>query len=297
MEIKYKDVLVKNSKQKQTIYSYLKMNNYSENYLKNLRKELGYIKLNGENCFINAIVKDDDIISINVNPNTKTSIYSCIIPLNIVYEDDDVLVVDKPSGMPTMPSKSHFAFNLSGAVLGYMEKKDCNFVVRIINRLDKEASGLVLVAKNSLSSNFLNQENNICKTYFALCEGNLPVDKSIIIDKKIETLKNKEGFNCQKRAITSKGKSAKTHVNVIKNYNGYCLVKIKLEHGRTHQIRIHMSSIGHALLGDSLYGCKSQLISHTALVCKELSFIHPSTKQEISLCVPFPNDFINLIRD
>ncbi len=295
MEIKYKEVKVTNPREKQTIYSYLKMNKYSENFLKNLRKVFGYIKLNGENCFINAIVKENDVISINVNPNTKTSIYSCIVPLNIVYEDDDVLVVNKPSNMPSMPSKSHFSFNLSGAILAYMEKKDSNFVVRIINRLDKEASGLVLIAKNSLASNFLNDENNTSKTYYALCEGNLKEKETIVIDKKIETLINKDGYNFQKRAISSNGKSAKTFVEVIKNFNGYCLVKINLKHGRTHQIRIHMSSIGHALLGDSLYGSKSELINHTALVCKELSFVHPTTKQKIYLSIPFPDDFIRLI--
>ncbi len=295
MEIKYKDITVTRPREKQTIYSYLKMNKYSENYLKNLRKEFGYIKLNGENCFINAIVKENDIISINVNPNTKTSIYSCIVPLNIVYEDDDVLVVNKPSNMPSMPSKSHFSFNLSGAILAYMEKKDPNFVVRIINRLDKEASGLVLVAKNSLASNFLNEENNTSKTYYALCEGNLPDNENIVIDKKIETLINKDGYNFQKRTVSSSGKSAKTFVEVVKNLSGYCLVKIKLQHGRTHQIRVHMSSIGHPLLGDCLYGTKSELINHTALLCKELRFIHPTNKESIFLTVPFPDDFNDLI--
>ncbi len=295
MDMKFKEVVVVNPKEKQTIYSYLKMNKYSENYLKNLRKQFGSIKLNGESCFINAIVKENDIIAININPNTKTSIYSCIVPLDIVYEDGDVLVVNKPSNMPSMPSKSHFSFNLSGAILGYMEKKDENFVVRIINRLDKEASGLVLVAKNSLASNFLNSQQNTNKTYYALCDGNLTDNKSFYIDKKIETQINKDGYNFQKRIISSNGKNAKTYVQVIKNFNGYCLVKIKLEHGRTHQIRIHMSSINHALLGDSLYGNKNELINHTALVCKELSFIHPSTKEMINLQIPFPDDFNKLL--
>lgn len=294
MDNQYKNIIVKSPKQKQTIYSYLKMNNYSENFLKNLRKEFGFILLNGENCFINEIVNDGDTISINLNPNTKTSVYSCIIPLDVVYEDDEVLVVNKPSMMATMPSKSHFKFNLCGAIMGYMEKKDSNFVVRIINRLDKEACGMVLVAKNSLSANFLNQNGNVDKTYYALCEGTFNDDK-IKIEKSIETLKNINGINLNKRATSISGKSAKTYVNLIKNYSNYSLIKINLEHGRTHQIRVHLSSIGHPLLGDSLYGEKSEFISHTALCCKEMSFVHPATRQRISLEIPFPEDFIKLI--
>ena len=294
MEIIYKEIEVKNAKQKQTIYLYLKMNGYSENYLKNLRKEFGFIKLNGESCFINVYVKDGDIISININPNTKTSIMQCIIPLDVVYEDDDVLIVNKPSNLPTMPSKSHYSYNLSGAILAYMENKQLNFVVRIINRLDKEACGIVIIAKNSLSCNFLNIDKNVSKVYYALCEGNLK--KDVVIDSNIETVKNGYGFNSNKR-VTSKssGKPAKTYVKLIKSYSNYSLVQISLEHGRTHQIRVHMSSIGHPLLGDTLYGHKSDLISHTALLCKEVEFIHPTTKNLIKLQVPFPKDFNNLI--
>lgn len=294
MEIIYKDIVVKKPRPKQTIYSYLKMNGYSENYLKNLRRELGFIKLNGDICLCNAIVNDGDVISTNVNPNTKTSICSCIIPLDVVYEDDEVIAVNKPSMLPTMPSRSHFTHNLSGALVGYMEDKQLNFVVRIVNRLDKEASGIVLACKDSLSSNFLNKEENTKKVYYALCTGNL--EKDVVIDKNIETLLNDDGYNYNKRATSDiGGKSAKTTVSVVKNFDGYCLVKITLNHGRTHQIRVHMESIGHPLLGDILYGESSPLISHTALVCKELQFVHPKTKEIVKLSVPFPDDFNKLI--
>lgn len=294
MEIKYRDIIAVNVQENQSIYKYLKSNGHSENFLKNLRKSFGYIKLNGEPCIITTIVKENDVISVNVNPNTKTSINSCIIPLDIVYEDEDVLAINKPSMLPTMPSKSHYAYNLSGAIVAYMQDKQEDFVVRVVNRLDKEASGIVLVAKNSLSSNFLNNLENTTKTYYALCQGILK--DNIVIDSNIDTLINKYGYNNNKRVTSnSSGKKAKTFVEVLQNYDNYTLVKIQLEHGRTHQIRVHMSSIGHALLGDTIYGEKSLLISHTALVCKQIEFNHPTKDKKIKLEIDLPQDFKKLI--
>ena len=293
MEIKYKDIVVENANTKQKIYSYLRKNGYSENYLKNLRKQFGFIKLNGVLSSSDAIVKDGDIISVNINPNTRTMICPCIIPLDVVYEDDDVVAVNKPSMLATMPSRSHFSYNLSGALVARYENVP-NFVVRIINRLDKEASGIVLVAKNSLASNALNKPGSVQKVYYALCEGNIESD--IVIDKNIDTLINQDGYNINKRVTSStSGKPATTNVHVVENFNGYCLVKITLNHGRTHQIRVHLSSIGHPLLGDSIYGTKTPLISHTALVCKEMSFKN-SSKQIVNLSVPYPQDFETLLR-
>ena len=290
MEINYRKIVVKNSRPNDNIYTYLKNNGYSENYLKNLRKQKGFIKLNDTICFINQKVCDDDIISVNDNPNTKTCISYCNIPLDIVYKDDQVLAVNKPSGLATMPSRSHYANNLCGGILNYFG--DQNFVVRVANRLDKEASGIVLVACNSLASNFLNKQENVKKTYYALVCGNL--DNDVIIQKNIQTI-CVNGKNENKRIISDSGKQAITQVKVIKNYDGYCLVKINITFGRTHQIRVHLSSIGHALLGDELYGQKSDLISHTALCLKELEFVHPTSNNIVKLSIDFPDDFKKLI--
>lgn len=290
----FKDIIVKNPRKKETIYSYLKSKGYSENFLKNIRKEFGFIKLNNNACFINVLVQENDVISVNNNPNTKTTINSCIIPLDIIYEDDDVIAVNKPALLPTMPSKSHYDHNLSGALVSYMENKSENFVVRVINRLDKEACGIVLVAKNSIASNFLNEKNPPQKTYYAFCDG--IIENNLIIDKNIETLMNKDGYNYNKRTTSSTyGKSATTFVYPIKQYKNKTLIKITLQHGRTHQIRVHMSSIGHPLCGDTLYGTKSEEISHTALLCKEMQFVQPSTNEIINLSIDFPVDFKQLM--
>lgn len=285
--------VVKNCKEKQTIYTYLKSIGYSENYVKNLRKKEGYIYLNEQVAHTNFIVKNGDVLKLYKNPNTKTSIMQCILPLNIVYEDEHILVVNKPSGLCTLASRSHYKENLSGAIINYMLNKDSNFVVRIVNRLDKDTAGLVIIAKHSLISKLLN-ETQINKTYYAICTGE--IKNTTTINEKIETTLNEFGYNNHKRVISPNGKDAITHCTPIIFDGENTLCKINIKYGRTHQIRVHMSHIAHPLLGDELYGTKSNEISHTALVCKEITFIHPITKQKIELNIKFEPDFINAFK-
>lgn len=285
----YNKVSVKNSLDGETIYLYLKRNGFSENYIKHLRKKEGYIKLNGEIAFTNKIVKNGDILELYKNPNTKSWHNICTVPLNIVYEDDDILTIKKPSNMPTIPSKLHLSYNLVGAINNYMLKKDSNFTVRIINRLDKETSGLVCVAKHSVISNLLNENDYIQKTYLAIVTGK--IEKEIIIEKGIMTTKNELGINNHKRIISDEGKKAITYVKPVGFDGENTLCEFKLKNGRTHQIRVHMASINHPLLGDSLYGETSDKISHTALVCYKMKILNPITKKEINLKIDLPNDF------
>ena len=291
--MKYNKLIIDNSQNNDTIYTYLKRNGFSENYVRNLRKQEGYILLNSQSAHTDFKIKNGDMLEICKNPNTTTSIMQCRIPLDIVYEDDDLLIVNKPSGLATSASRSHYAENLSGAILNYMLKKDANFVVRIINRLDKDTAGLVMVAKHSLISRLLNESEQIDKTYYAICTGIM--EKSLTINAKIETTKNDLGYNNHKRIISNNGKEAITHLQPIKQLSNYTLCKVNIEFGRTHQIRVHCAHIRHPLLGDKLYGEKSDLITHTALVCKEIKFYHPLKKETILAECEFPKDFQNLI--
>ncbi len=285
----FNKIVIKDVVNGDTIYSYLKRYNFSENYIRHLRKKEGYIKLNNNISFTNAKIKDGDILELFKNPNTKSSIMQNIIPLDIVYEDDDIIIVNKPSGMPTIPSRLHLNFNLAGAITSYMQGKDPNFVVRIVNRLDKETAGLVIVAKHSLASNLLNN-TEIFKTYYAICVGEVP---KITIDSPIKTITDSNGINQQRRVIDPSGKTAITHVFPVLYDGENTLCRITIEHGRTHQIRVHLSSINHPLLGDSLYGEPSSVISHTALCCSELKFVNPITNCKISVKTPLPKDFIS----
>ena len=286
--MEFNKLIIKNCEQNETIYRYLKRNGFSENYIRNLRKKEGYIKLNSKTAFTNAVIKENDLLELYKNPNTKSGIMHSIIPLNIVYEDDDILVINKPSGLASTPSRSHLYDNLTCAIINYYKGKDPNFVVRIINRLDKDTAGLVCVAKHSLISNLLNSHNYVSKSYFAICTGK--IDKDIIINKPIATTLNDLGYNNHKREILPSGKPAITYVEPI-HYDGKnTLCKMKLKFGRTHQIRVHLSSIGHALLGDSLYGNSSDKISHTALVCSEMDIYNPLSDKNINLKIDLPED-------
>lgn len=272
-----------------SIYFFLKQNGFSENYIKNLRKTLGNFVVNDEVCTIRKQLNIGDTLKINSSPNNKTNIQSCILPLDVVFEDEYYLLINKPSGISCMPNRSHYTNNLAGAIMAYMQDKDLNFVVRIINRLDKDTAGIIIVAKDSISQKEI---KNIDKTYYAICDG--VIDKPLTIDKPIKTVTN-NGINDRKRIIAPDGQSATTFAKPIQNNGKNTLVSLKLINGRTHQIRLHMSSIGHPLLGDELYGEKSDRLSHTALVCKEISFYHPYLQQELKFEIDLPDDFKKIL--
>ncbi len=286
----YKTYLIK--EQYKSVYYFLKNNGFSENYIKNLRKKMGYIKINGCNSNIKNSLNKNDILEIESSPNLKTSIMHCIIPLDVVYEDEDYLLIYKDSGISCMPTKSHYNSNISGAICYYMNQKDNNFVLRVINRLDKDTAGFIMIAKNSIAQKELKIFN---KTYTAVCEGIIKRKK--IISKKIETIKI-NGINQLKRIISPTGKDATTFVtplsvNLEKNLS---LLKIEIDHGRTHQIRLHMSYIGNPLLGDEIYGTKSNYLSHTALYCNKVSFYHPFKNIYLEFEHSYENDFLEILK-
>lgn len=271
------------------LYYLLKDQNLSEAYISRLRREKGLMLVNGENATMKTSLNIGDKIEIAEELSKKSSFKHCDLPLEIVFEDDYLLIINKPSNLTCIPNKSHYDLNLAGAVCKYMDKKCENFVYRIINRLDKDTSGLVVIAKNLFAYNNISQ---IEKTYEAICEGK--IDKEIIINKPIYT-ENINGINTMKRIISPLGKEAQTHVYPIKSSTELSHIKLKIKHGRTHQIRVHLSSVAHPLLGDIIYGKKSNLINHTALICKEISFIHPKTKEKICLSAKYEDDFQKLI--
>ena len=281
-KIKFEDFVA--DKDYTKVYYFLKDIGLSENYITNLRKVSGYILINGKVATMASPLKANDVLSINSSPNDKTNVQPCDIPLDIVFEDEHLLIVNKPSGLSCMPNRSHYTNNLAGAICHYMRKAD-NFTLRILNRLDKDTAGLIIVAKDSIAYQKI---KNIDKTYFALCKGK--IDTDIEINKNILTLQN-NGINEQKRIVSEDGKPAITYVKPVIFNQKYSLIKAKIQHGRTHQIRVHLSSIGYPLLGDELYGEKSEIISHTALVCKEISFVHPITLKSLNFTIPFPTDF------
>lgn len=269
-----------------SIYYFLKDNHFSERYITFLRKKMGNLRLNQKPVTIRSSLKTGDVLEVITDTSTRTSIMHCIIPLDIVYEDDHLLIVNKPSGLDTMPNRSHYSHNLSGAILHYMQPKNPDFTLHIVNRLDKDTAGIIVIAKDNITLQHLGK---IEKTYIAICEG--VIQNPQMIQGRIETCKDKNGINLQKRIISSSGKEAYTQITPIQHNNHHTLLRIQIIGGRTHQIRVHMASIGHPLLGDSLYGSKSTLLNHAALLCQSISFKHPFSEKDICISVPIPQIF------
>ncbi len=237
----------------------------------------GGVSLNGETVTMRAAVHSGDKISVNFPKEKSENIEPMNIPLNILYEDEYVLALNKPKDMPTHPSKGNNLPTLANAVVHYMGK---GFVFRAINRLDRGTSGIVIVAKNPLSAAKLGKsmkERKINKTYIAIISG-IPNLKEGRIDAPIA--REKEGE--LKRVVREDGKPAITDYKVIDvTDDGNAVCEVKLHTGRTHQIRVHMAYIGHALVGDFLYGEENE--DGYSLICSEISFPHPITNEMIAI--------------
>lgn len=249
------------------------------------------IFLNGIVCDTRLKIKENDIITVDFS---YEEISSNIVPkkmdLNIVYEDDWLLVINKPAGFATHPSILHYEDSISNGVKYYFDKIGLKKKIRPINRLDLNTSGLIIFAKCEYLQECLNkqmQNKTFVKEYLALADGIFET-KNGIINLPIA---RKEGSIIE-RCISTDGQTSITHYKVLKEYNSYSLIECKLETGRTHQIRVHMSAIGHPLLGDTLYGKSSKLISRHALHCYKLEFVHPVSNTALKLVAELPEDFL-----
>ncbi|AXI08799.1 RNA pseudouridine synthase [Oceanobacillus zhaokaii] len=215
------------------------------------------------------------------------------IELAIVYEDDAVIVLNKPAGIATIPSRNHPKGTIANGVLAYYEKNNIPYTIHVVTRLDRDTSGLLLIAKDRYSHSILaasQKQGAIKRKYQAIIKGHLdPMGGTI--DAPID---RKEGSIIE-RAVIETGKRAITHYHIIEEFADTSLVEIELETGRTHQIRVHFSHINHALLGDDLYGGSVDRILRQALHCVEISFEHPFTKEIINLKCPLPEDMLRLI--
>ena len=292
MKLKY---LVKDNKYK-NINEILSLEFKISARLKNKLIRKNMIFLNDNVCDTRSNVEIGDKLIINLNYNEDNSnIVPKEMSLDIVYEDEWLLVVNKPSGIAIHPSILHFDNSLSNGVRFYFDKIGLNKKIRPINRLDKDTSGLVIFAKCEYIQESLSQqmkEKNFKKEYLCLC-SDLFDKKSGIINFPIARKKG----SIIERCIDKNGKDAITHYEILKEFSDYSLVLCKLETGRTHQIRLHMASVGHPLLGDTLYGKTSKLISRQALHSYKTTFIHPVTKKVLELSADLPEDIKNILNN
>ena len=251
-----------------------------------LKRESMGIARNGQHAIVTEVLKAGDTVCIRIPDDTKLH-EPLSVPLAVVYEDSDLLIVDKPSGMPMYPTPGHDCDSLANAAAAYFLSKGERFSFRPVYRLDKDTTGMVVLAKNSYCAAQLAAK--IEKEYVAVCEGTLMGEGTI--DQPIGL---KEGHSIQ-REVTEKGERAGTHWRALRRGGGYTLVSFRLGTGRTHQIRVHMAHIGHPLAGDDFYGGGLRFLSRQALHCMNIHFIHPVTQTEMDLSCALPNDIQSLL--
>ena len=263
--------------------------------------EDGNILVNGKNASKNTKLKKGDLIEIQIPDLVEPEAIPEDIPIDIVYEDDDLLVVNKPKGMVVHPAAGHYTGTLVNAILFHCGSSlsGINGVLRpgILHRIDMNTSGLLIIAKNDASHQFLAEqikEHSFTREYEAIVYGNIKNEEG-----RIEAPIGRHPVMRKKMAVTDKNsKEAITEYTVIARYNGFTHLSLKLFTGRTHQIRVHMSYMGHPVAGDEVYGPKKVITSLNGqcLHAKKLGFIHPKTKEYMEFESDLPKYFTDFIK-
>ena len=266
---------------------------FSKRLLIKAKSLSGQILVNGAPQTVRYILQEGDVLTVILPKETiAPRMQKENLPLDIVYEDDYLLVVNKPAGIATIPSTNHPSGTIANRLLYYYETKSLPYTVHIVTRLDRDTSGLVLIAKHQYSHSrlsVLQKENAIKRQYKAFVMGHLENAFGTIH----QPIDRKPGSIIQ-RAVVANGKRAITHFHVEKKFRDYTFVQLQLETGRTHQIRVHMAYIGHPLLGDDLYDGISPYIQRQALHCNKITFVHPFTNQLKVFQAPLPQDMLRL---
>ena len=266
----------------------------SRSYITKLIDE-GKILLNGKQEKPSLKVKENDEIFIEELVDTKSDIKEEDIPLDVVYEDSDILIINKPQGMVVHPANGHYSGTLVNALMFQADSlSSINGVIRpgIVHRIDKDTSGLLCVAKNDNAHHFLAEQlkdHTMAREYMALVRGVIKENSGTV-----EMPIGRDKKDRQKMAVTKEGKPAITHFSVVERFANHTLVKCQLVSGRTHQIRVHMSAIGYPVEGDPLYAGKNYdklYKDGQLLVAYKLKLIHPQTKKEMVFEIPLPEYF------
>lgn len=246
--------------------------------------------LNGKFVHLKETVTVGDHLRIHIQEQESSKkIPPVKLPLDIIYEDQDILVINKPAGMPIHPSQNNYENSMANALAWYFKEKGQAFVFRCANRLDRDTSGLTIVSKHMLSGNLISTmtaNRQIHREYLAISRGSLN-PKEGVIDAPL----GRKGTSIIEREVNFQtGERALTHYQLVEEKNGHSLVRLVLETGRTHQIRVHLKYLGFPLVGDYLYNPDMEYINRQALHAYRLTFIHPVTGENMEFTVPLPED-------
>lgn len=276
------------------VREFLQQQEISRAALTDIKFSGGEITVNGENVTVRRQLKEGEVLRVVFPPEQKSeSMAGENIPLEIVYEDSYVLVLHKPAGMNTIPSREYPTGSLANGIIGYYEQIQHLATVHIVTRLDRDTSGLVLVAKHRHVHHLFSKMQRlgqIERLYEAYAEGVFFEAKG-----KIEKPIGRKRDSIIEREVQLEGQYACTHYEIVMQYETFAHVKLRLETGRTHQIRVHLSYLGHPLVGDDLYGGHLTKMERQALHCSELSFLHPISKERLCFKAPIPKDMLKVL--
>lgn len=279
-----------------TIREYLSLKGYPNAVFVQLKKTPESVLLNGVWAYMRTKLSAGDELFIRLEESTSSAhILPVSMPLSICYEDEDILAVNKPAQMPVHPSLNHYDHTLANAVCGYYNDQEIPYTFRCVNRLDRDTTGLTLIAKHMLSSAILSTaaaRREISREYIAIASGKTP--ESGTIDAPIGRV---AGSTIERQIDFENGERAITHYRRLAYHDGLSLLSLHLETGRTHQIRVHLKSIGHPLIGDFLYNPTDTTIKRQALHSYRLTFSHPITRESFVLTAPLPDDMHCLFPD
>lgn len=297
MENEFKlEWIIKEENEGKLLRDFLMKQDISRTALTDIKFKGGKIFVNGCEVTVRYNLKKGDMLTVIFPPEEPSEAMTPEnIPLNIVYEDDYVLVIDKAAYMSTIPSREHPNGTLANALMYYYKQNGLKTTVHVVTRLDRDTSGLVLIAKHRHVHHLLSKQQRIKsvkRRYQAFIHGHLKQNKGTICAPI-----GRKGDSIIEREVRSDGQEAITHFEVINRYHSFTHVALQLETGRTHQIRVHMSFLGHPLLGDDLYGGTREVINRQALHSSELSFWHPFLNQKLMFTSNLPEDMEKIIHN
>jgi 23S rRNA pseudouridine1911/1915/1917 synthase len=274
---------------------FLKNKQISKAALTDIKFHGGALFVNEKEETVRKALSKGDVVKVYFPPEKQSeSMEAEEIKLEVVYEDEHFLIVNKPPGMPTIPSLYQPKGSLAAGVLFYYQQNDIPATFHAVNRLDKDTSGIVLVAKHRFAHSLMSKqqrEKTIKREYIALVHGKMKYESGII-----NSPIGRNPDSIIERMVREDGQPSITHYELVDYISKYdiSIVRLKLETGRTHQIRVHMSSIGHPLIGDDLYGGNVNLMDRQALHSEQTRFIHPFTSKEVQISVELPYDMKRL---